>query len=369
MSDGRTVTVRLLGPDYGVPILTLHGNPGSRLGPHVSGQTLDDLGIRLIAPDRPGYGKSDRNKGLHIADTANDMAQVMDALNVEQFGVMARSGGAPHALGCAALLGERVFGTMLFASLAPKTAPLEWTEGMTDDNKAKHAAAQEDPEQLARTMRRHATSIKRNSSHIMHMLWPDLQGADMLALIGEWHEERTNTDLERSQKEGLRQGGVGWVDDTLALHTEWGFDVQSINTPVTLWHGQQDPFASPIHSRWLANEIPGATLIEDPDGSHMSSYLYASVGLRLLRNLYLGNEGLESLRSKLLEEEQQIFERFDVTKEQSREPEYISDDTFEGYIFSDAYMRRRVADSALSLATAGIVRRVLQETAIRRRSQ
>ena len=368
MSDGRTITVRLLGPDYGVPILTLHGNPGSRLGPHVSEQTLDDLGVRLIAPDRPGYGQSDRNEGRNIADTAHDMAQVMDALDIEEFGVIARSGGTPHALGCAALLGERVFGTMLFASLAPKTAPLEWTEGMTDDNKAKHAAAQEDPEQLARTMRRHASSIKRNSGHIIRMLWPDLQSGDMVALIGEWHEERTSADLERSQEEGLRQKGVGWVDDTLALHAEWGFDVQSIGSPVTLWHGQQDPFASPIHSRWLANEIPDATLIEDPNASHMSSYLYTPVGLRLLRNLYLGSEGLESLRDKILEKEQQALEEFNVTKEQSREPEYVSDETFEGYIFSDAYMRRRMADSVVSMAIPGIVRQVLRETAIRRRS-
>ena len=43
---------------------------------------------------------------------------------------MGASGGGPHALACAALLGERVTGAACLASLAPIAADIDWFAGM-----------------------------------------------------------------------------------------------------------------------------------------------------------------------------------------------------------------------------------------------
>ena len=64
-------------------------------------------GIRLITYDRPGYGRSTRHHGRSVADAARDIADIADALGIERFAVVGRSGGGPHALACAALLPER----------------------------------------------------------------------------------------------------------------------------------------------------------------------------------------------------------------------------------------------------------------------
>ncbi|MEV5498836.1 alpha/beta fold hydrolase [Nonomuraea fuscirosea] len=92
----------------GSPVFYLHGTPGSRVGPLPKHGLLYRLGIRLITYDRPGYGDSDRQVGRQVGDVASDVATIADRLGLDRFAVVGRSGGGPHALACAALLGDRV---------------------------------------------------------------------------------------------------------------------------------------------------------------------------------------------------------------------------------------------------------------------
>ena len=59
----------------------------------------------------------------------------MDALGVEQFVTWGVSGGGPHALACAALLGDRVAAARFARRCRPFDAPgLNYFRGMGDDN-------------------------------------------------------------------------------------------------------------------------------------------------------------------------------------------------------------------------------------------
>jgi pimeloyl-ACP methyl ester carboxylesterase len=69
---------------------------------------LYQRGACLFSYDRPGYGGSDRKAGRRIVDVVNDVSVVADAVGIVRFAVAGRSGGAPHALACAALLPDRV---------------------------------------------------------------------------------------------------------------------------------------------------------------------------------------------------------------------------------------------------------------------
>jgi pimeloyl-ACP methyl ester carboxylesterase len=64
---------------------------------------LHQRGARLISYGRPGYGGSDRVPRRRVADVAQDVADVADALELDRFAVAGRSAGAPHALACAAV--------------------------------------------------------------------------------------------------------------------------------------------------------------------------------------------------------------------------------------------------------------------------
>ncbi len=69
--------------------------PGSRVRPRPRSLFLYQRGARLISYDRPGYGGSDRRPGRRVADVAEDVARVADALGLDRFAVAGRSGGAP----------------------------------------------------------------------------------------------------------------------------------------------------------------------------------------------------------------------------------------------------------------------------------
>ncbi len=139
---GRTLTVLEDGDPDGAPVVKHHGTPGSRL---LHPNWVDDAaerGIRLIGYDRAGYGGSDRDAGRDVAAIAADIAAIADALGIEHFATWGGSGGGPHALACAALLGERVVAAATVASAAPSdAAELDFMAGMGDDNVQEFRAA------------------------------------------------------------------------------------------------------------------------------------------------------------------------------------------------------------------------------------
>ena len=42
------------------------------------------------------------------------------------------------------------------------------------------------------------------------------------------------TQLQMSYAEALRDSAYGWIDDTLALRSRWGFEPASVTAPVLL---------------------------------------------------------------------------------------------------------------------------------------
>jgi len=60
------------------------------------------LGLRVIAPDRPGLGESSFVEGRKLLDWPADVAVLMDRLGVDRFILLGVSGGTPYSLACAA---------------------------------------------------------------------------------------------------------------------------------------------------------------------------------------------------------------------------------------------------------------------------
>jgi hypothetical protein len=59
LSDGRTLAYLDSGDPEGHPVFYFHGSPGSRLEGLMYDELNQQLGIRMIVLDRPGYGLSD----------------------------------------------------------------------------------------------------------------------------------------------------------------------------------------------------------------------------------------------------------------------------------------------------------------------
>ncbi|HEY9375141.1 alpha/beta hydrolase [Streptomyces sp.] len=268
VSDGRQLMVERLGDPQGRPVFLLHGTPGSRLGPAPRGMVLYQRGMQLIAYDRPGYGGSDRLEGRSVGDVVHDVTAIADELGLERFAVVGRSGGAPHALACAALIPERVTRSAALVALAPRDADgLDWFEGMTAHNVREYTTASQDPGGVAARLTPRADEIRRNPIQLLDDLRRELTESDRMVVA----DAGVRSMLLRNYQEALRTSAYGWIDDALAFCSPWGFDPADIPGEVLLWHGEQDVFSPVGHSRWLADRIPGATAVLEPAAAHFDA--------------------------------------------------------------------------------------------------
>jgi pimeloyl-ACP methyl ester carboxylesterase len=269
-ADGlREITVAEFGDPSGYPVFLMHGTPGSRLGPVPRPFRLYELGVRLISFDRPGYGGSDRLESRRVADVVPDVEAIADKLGIDEFAVLGRSGGGPHALACAALLPPgRVTRAAALVSLAPRTNGFDWFAGMSESNVREYTAAVTNPAELTALLVRAAAAIKADpASHVAATLSPEMPEPDRIIM----RDARLRALLAENFAEALRDSAVGWIDDALAFCSPWGFDPADITVPVLIWHGQDDVFSPVSHSQWLAERIPDAILEIPPDCAHFGA--------------------------------------------------------------------------------------------------
>jgi pimeloyl-ACP methyl ester carboxylesterase len=269
-ADGRAIAAESWGDPDGVPVFLLHGTPGSRLGQAPRSAVLNWLGIHLITFDRPGYGDSDRRPGRRIADAAEDVAAVADDLGLTRFAVVGRSGGAPHALACAALLPDRVTRAASLISLAPRDAQgLDWYAGMAESNVRTYTADDKRGSSgIAATLQVRSRDIRTDPSRLIAELRRELTESDRRIVA----DPRLRQMLELNFSEALRHDAGGWIDDALAFRRQWGFDPADIRRPVLLWHGQDDTFSPVEHTRWLADRIPDSRMVLEPGAAHFAAF-------------------------------------------------------------------------------------------------
>ena len=143
---GRSLTVRVAGPEDGVVLVAHHGTPstGRPFPPYV--EAAKERGIRLVTYSRPGYAGSTRDVGRSVADCAADTAAILAHLGADRCYTIGASGGGPHALACAALLADRVLACATVAGVGPFGAQdLDFLEGMGRENLEEFGAALASP--------------------------------------------------------------------------------------------------------------------------------------------------------------------------------------------------------------------------------
>jgi pimeloyl-ACP methyl ester carboxylesterase len=268
-ADGRRLVYRTIGDRGGTPVFCMHGTPGSRLGPYPRSILLHHLGVRLIAYDRPGYGGSDRLPLRRVEHAASDVETIADALGLDTFAIVGRSGGGPHALACAARLAHRVSRVVVLVGLAPRHAEgLDWFSGMTASNVRDYSIAESGVRALAQAIEAAAEQIRNDPAHLLKTLGPELPSADWRVMA----DSGIRVGMRLAFAEALRASGGGWVDDARSFTQEWGFDPAEITTETLLWHGEDDVFSPVDHTRWLARRIPGAIEWIEPGAAHFSAF-------------------------------------------------------------------------------------------------
>jgi pimeloyl-ACP methyl ester carboxylesterase len=258
-ADGRVLTFAEWGDRSGSPVFALHGTPGCRLNRHPNEDLVRSAGVRLITYDRAGYGGSDRHRGRMVADDAGDVAAIADGLGIERFAVFGGSGGGPHALAVAALLGDRVIRAACVVGVAPFEAlGDDFFTGMDPENVKEFGWALEGEDRLAAELELLDQQLRQRAA------------ADPASILGDFQLSESDKqalgreDLAQVLREVVleqtRNGVWGWVDDDLAFTSSWGFDPASITVPTQISYGTEDVLVPVRHGEWIARTVPGAVV-------------------------------------------------------------------------------------------------------------
>ncbi|HUK95871.1 MAG TPA: alpha/beta hydrolase [Gaiellaceae bacterium] len=253
--DGRTLAFVERGSADGAPVIACHGTPGSRLSRHPDPGLYERHGVRMVAYDRPGYGRSDPHIGRSVADAAADIEAIADSLGFERFAVTGGSGGAPHALACGALLGDRVVRVGALVTPAPSdTDDFDFLDGQADLNVREFNAALAGRESIEAFLQPYVDEFHRDPDAVFDAILSELPAVDQE--IGRREEVRTA--MLDSFVEAARQGVRGWADDDLVFCKPWGFDLEDVTAEVALWQGELDVLAPRSHGEYVASRLPSA---------------------------------------------------------------------------------------------------------------
>src|SRR6202030_1811808 len=96
LQSGGHVAYDEYGDPRGVPVFFCHGWPSSRTMAELTDAAARELGVRIISPDRPGIRDSSFQPNRKLVDWPQIVEQLADHLRIQQFRILAISGGAPY---------------------------------------------------------------------------------------------------------------------------------------------------------------------------------------------------------------------------------------------------------------------------------
>lgn len=250
LKDGRWLGYLDIGDPAGAPLMYFHGTPGSRLVGHFDA-AMSAPRIRVIIPDRPGYGLSTYKRHRKLLDWPDDVAQLANHLGVERFAVLGVSGGGAYALACAARMPDRVTRVGLVSSAAPPELIHARRGQMKLWLRERFTAA------LPMLLVGGITALSRLHAKKDPESYYRFQMASLAASAEERkvaleRKEVLFPNTRESLLEPFRQGSRGFAKDSRLVHRKWGLALNTISTPVWLWHGECDGLSPVAKVRALA---------------------------------------------------------------------------------------------------------------------
>ena len=226
-------------------VVYFHGAPTSRLDLVWAHDQIASQGVRVVSPDRPGYGGSSPQTGRTLTDHPAEVAAFADHLGVDHFAVIGVSGGGPHAMACAALSPSRVRGTAIVAGVTNFAWP--GAPNGFDPAEAEIMAQPDEETAVSWCEDRYGIDGRR-------FLEGDLPAVEAAALGDD------PTAINASVTEALRQGIAGYARDVWIMGRHWPFDPTNIAPPLAVFHGDADAIVPLSHGKHTASLVPRAHL-------------------------------------------------------------------------------------------------------------
>lgn len=263
LADCRQLGYAEFGAADGLPLITLHGTPGSRLMFALADEPARQRDLRVISPDRAGYGLTGFKPCTSLADTVDDVRALADALGLDCFAVLGVSGGGSHAVAVAAAMPERV---RLLALVSP-CGPIAEHAGeiaMTALNKLIFNQIGLSPKASSTFFWALRNLVLWSPEAAYRTLLQHVTPADKALLA----RPDVKANLQATFQEGLRPGIEGAERDLSLFCVPWGLKLEEIETPALLWQGSADTVVPPDAAYHLALRLPNCRLQVIPAAGH-----------------------------------------------------------------------------------------------------
>jgi pimeloyl-ACP methyl ester carboxylesterase len=221
----------------------------------LTGQAARARRLRIIAPDRPGYGLSDFRRARTLAEIAIDVKAIAEALGLDRFALIGLSGGGPHALAAAAAMPDRV---PLLGLVGP-VGPIAACKGRIRMSGMHRLIFT----RLARS--RGACAVffwglrelgRRAPGSGYRLLMQRVPPSDRTIL----RREEVRATLQAAVREGLRPGIGGALQDVRLFCASWDLNPADIDVPCVMWQGSDDTIVPPEAAYHLARTLPNCRL-------------------------------------------------------------------------------------------------------------
>ena len=260
LRDRRRLAYAEYGNPRGRPLFFFHGLPGSRLEASITDARAREHGVRIIAPDRPGFGLSDFQGRRRITGWPSDVVQLADALGIERFAVAGISGGGPYALACAWAIPERLTATGVISGVGPM-----WhsgaNEGMSLQNRIIFGLSRISPATARIPMLLMEQMLRRMPDRMADQMMKAMPEPDRRVI----EDPAVKAMFMEDAVEALRHGSRGAAFESWLFTRPWGFQLEDVRAPVRLWQGGADVNVPIAMAREMASRLPNciATYYED----------------------------------------------------------------------------------------------------------
>jgi pimeloyl-ACP methyl ester carboxylesterase len=246
----------------GTPLVFFHGFPGSHKQADLLAPYAEKFNLRILAPDRPGYGYSEPLAGKGLTEFMRQLEKGLSRLGVDKFYLLGVSGGNPAAVTAAGYFGARVIALGSLCGLAPYP---ESRDLMYKFARTGFDLARKTPEFF----------IRMTINQFLKGINPEARLEEMIAKLSAADRKiLSRAEIRASLFESIelarRQGGAGMVFDLKTVTVAWPVDFAALECPHFIWHGTEDRVLPHALSELLHELVPHSKLKLFPGEGHYS---------------------------------------------------------------------------------------------------
>lgn len=260
------MSVAEYGDPRGRPVVVCHSLLGCRLERFPVGQVERRLGIRLLVPDRPGYGRSDVHVSREKPIWHQDLACLLDFLRLGRCALLGLSVGGYYALSASAAMPERITKVVCVSTLSPwigrevqHLLPIEW--------RLFAALATTMPGMIPEIIRLQLLGLLRLLHRTVTAVPEKWVAAEPAVSDGIVRDV-----IIKAITESVHRNGWGVSHDLLTFFRRPAFSPAQLAGPVVLFYGDKDSWVAPTLMKSLANRLSRSELRRLPGAGHLGYF-------------------------------------------------------------------------------------------------